>query len=135
MGKSSFFMEGKYGPLLRPIIRRLFAPVTLEDEFREPVTELSKKGHLVFVMARTSVMDSMLLIQKHKADGLPVPKMVFGKNFTLFQPAWKLAGIIKNRITKNNPLKSGVMKSNIELENSASLLFLIIQNYREGLTL
>lgn len=117
-------MEGKYGPLLRPIIRRLFAPVTLEDEFREPVSELSKKGHLVFVLARTSVMDSMLLIQKHKADGLPVPKMVFGKSFTLFQPVWKLAGIIKNRITKNNPVKSGVLKKNIELENSASLMFL-----------
>ncbi len=117
-------MEGKYGPLLRPVIGRLFAPVTLDDEFREPLTELSKKGHLVFVIARTSVIDSMLLIQKHKADGLPVPKMVFGKSFTLFQPAWKIAGIIKNRITKNNPVKSGVLKSNIELENSASLLFL-----------
>lgn len=117
-------MEGKYGPLLRPVIGRLFAPVTLDDEFREPLTELSKKGYLVFVMARTSVIDSMLLIQKHKADGLPVPKMVFGKSFTLFQPAWKLAGIIKNRITRNNPVKSGVLKSNIELENSSSLLFL-----------
>lgn len=124
MGKSSFFMEGKYGPILRPVIRRLFAPVILQDEFREPVSRLSEKGHLVFVMARTSVMDSMLLIQKHKADGLPVPKMIFGKSFTLFQPAWKLAGIIKNRITKNNPVKSGEMKANIELDNSASLLFL-----------
>ena len=125
-------MEGKYGPLLRPIIRRLFAPVTLDDEFHEPVSELSKKGHLVFALARTSVIDSLLLIQKHKADGLPVPKIVFGKSFLLLQPAWKTIGIIKNRITKNNPVKSGELKTNIELENSASLMFLDNTKLRGG---
>ncbi len=125
-------MEGKYGPLLRPIIRRLFAPVILDDEFHEPVSELSKKGHLVFALARTSVIDSLLLIQKHKADGLPVPKIIFGKSFLLLQPAWKTIGVIKNLITKNNPVKSGELKTNIELENSASLMFLDNTKLRGG---
>lgn len=125
-------MEGKYGPLLRPIIRRLFAPVTLDDEFHEPVSELSKKGHLVFALARTSVIDSLLLIQKHKADGLPVPKIVFGKSFLLLQPAYKTIGIIKNLIIKNNPVKNGDLKTNLELEDSASLMFLDNTKLRGG---
>jgi glycerol-3-phosphate O-acyltransferase len=132
MGKSSFFIEGKYGPLLRPIIKRLFAPAILDDEFHEPMSELSKQGHIVFALAKTSVMDSLLLIQKHKTDGLPVPKIVFGKRFLLLQPAWIIIGKMRNLIKKDTSLKSRELKTQLNLSNSASIMFLDNTKLKDG---
>jgi glycerol-3-phosphate O-acyltransferase len=132
MGKTSFLMEGKYGPLLKPFIKKLFSPVTLPEEYTEAVSELGKKGHIVFVLARTSIIDPLLLIKKNRAEGLPIPEIVFGKSFPFLQPVWKLPGIFINRITSNNPIKSGYMKEYLNIYNSASLVFIDNRNLRGG---
>jgi glycerol-3-phosphate O-acyltransferase len=109
MKTTSYILEGRFGLPLRYIFNKLFKPVNLSEDNVDTLLSIKDKGHIVFISAKSSVMDTLLLIQKCKELGLPVPKIIFGNSLMLFQPAWKFPLIIKDMITGNNPFKSGKM--------------------------
>ena len=90
MGKrkkgNSYLLQGEYGFLLQPVLRRLFSQITIPDLYRKSVSGLAEKGHIVFVHSITSTIDGMLMNYRFSREGLPSPKIVFGKKFIFLQP-------------------------------------------------
>lgn len=121
----AYLFEGNYGFLLSPLLRRLFNQITIPALFKESVSSLSQKGHIVFVQSMESTIDGMLMNYRFPREGLPVPRVVFGRKFTLLQPVGRSISMLKALLTgQSSPFENDFYQQFMEDEKSASLLSL-----------
>ncbi len=121
---SPFIFSGKYGPILRPFIRRIFSPINVPELYKESITSLSGQGHIVFAHGSRSSIDALLLNFRLKDDGLPFPSLIFGNSFPLLQPATKALKRLFEKIAGTSPFDKGFYRGFMEDSHNASLLFL-----------
>lgn len=121
----AYIFEGRYGFLLSPILRRLFIQITIPELYKESVSSLSLKGHIVFVHSMTSTIDTTLMNYRFSREGLPVPKVIFGRKLTLLQPIGRFPSLLKTLFSSEiSPFEDDFYKNFIQDEESASLLSL-----------
>lgn len=93
------FLEGNYGPILRPVMRLLFSRVKPVGEQLERIRQLSQSGTVVYVLRSRSNLESLLCHYQCRLNGLPVPAVAWDGRFSLFQSVglcWKrLRGRLK----------------------------------------
>jgi len=121
----AYAFEGRYGFLLGPFLRRLFIQITIPQLYRESVSNLSRKGHIVFVQSLSSTIDATLMNYRFSREGLPVPRVIFGRKLTLLQPIGRLPYLLKTLVTgETSPFEGEFYKGFAHDEGSASLLSL-----------
>ena len=121
---SPFIFAGKYGPLLRPFIKRIFSPINLPELYKESITSLAGQGHIVFAHGSKSTIDALLLNFRLKRDGLPYPDLIFGRSFPLLQPATKAFRRLLGKLAGSSPFDHGFYRTFMEGKHNASLIFL-----------
>ncbi len=125
----AYLFEGDYGFLLRPILRRLFNQISIPALYKESLSSLSRKGHIVFVHSLESTIDGMLMNFRFSREELPVPRVVFGRKFTLLQPVGRSLRMLKALVTgPSSPFENDFYRQFMEDEKSASLLSLDLIN-------
>ncbi|MEN6474201.1 MAG: 1-acyl-sn-glycerol-3-phosphate acyltransferase [Syntrophaceae bacterium] len=120
----TYTMDGVYGPMLNPIFKALFSQVNIPDLYRESISALAGRGHIVFAHSKRSLIDALLLNQRFQEVGLPKPQVVFGEKFFLLQPVGKSVTILKNLLRKETPFDNGFYKNFMQSGKGASLIFL-----------
>lgn len=121
----AYVFEGRYGFLLGPLLRRLFTQITIPQLYKESVSNLSRKGHIVFVQSLSSTIDATLMNYRFSKEGLPVPRIIFGRQLTLLQPIGRLPHLLKTLITgETSPFEDDFYRDFASDEGSASLLAL-----------
>ncbi len=113
-------LEGIYGPFLRPIFRGLFSHLNIPQLYKESISSLGAKGHLVYVHANKSAFDAMLMNYRLNEYGLPTPKLVFHQKLYLFQPLSSLKGLF----SRKSPFEDGAYLEFMQNPHNASLIFL-----------
>jgi glycerol-3-phosphate O-acyltransferase len=119
-----FTFQGAYGPLLRPVMRRLFHPITVPELFKAYIQSLASQGHVVYALAAGSTTDALLLNQRLKEEGLPAPMLVFDRTFPLFQPVTDSMRNLVERLRGRNPFTGDTYRSFMQDRSRASLVFL-----------
>jgi glycerol-3-phosphate O-acyltransferase len=120
-----YMLEGEFGPLLRPILKRLFSQMNIPELYRESISSLSEKGHIVYAHSTKSTVDALLINYRFKKDNLPVPQIIFQHKFIFFQPVRRLGTIFKSLFTRSkSPFENNFYKDFIQHDSCASLLFL-----------
>ena len=118
-------LEGENGLLRRPIMNRLFSQMNIPELYKESISSLSDKGHIIYAHSTKSTIDALLINYRFKKENLPVPRIIFHKKFTLFQPVRKLVAILGSLLTRNTSVfEDNFYKKFLHQENNASLLFL-----------
>lgn len=124
-----FLFEGRYGFMLRPLLNALFSQLNLPEFYRRSLGELQAEGHLVYVHSGQSTLDAMLLNSRLAQCGLPVPRLIFGRRLTFFQPLDRLGAMLGPR---TSPFDEGVYENFMADADNASLLFLDMPVSRTG---
>ena len=137
MGKrkkgNSYLLQGEYGFLLQPVLRRLFSQITIPDLYRKSVSGLAEKGHIVFVHSITSTIDGMLMNYRFSREGLPSPKIVFGKKFIFLQPLRGLMTLLASPFASlSSPFENEFYKEFLLDEGNASVISLDMTSARQG---
>ena len=120
----TYTMDGVYGPLINPIFKALFSQVNIPDLYRESISALAARGHVVFAHSKRSLIDALLLNQRLQEVGLPKPQVVFGEKFFLLQPVSKSMTILKNLLRRQTPFDNGFYREFMQSGKGASLIFL-----------
>jgi len=129
---SPFLFYGKYGPLLKPFISRIFSPINVPELYKESISSLASQGHIVFAHASRSAMDALLLNFRLRRDGLPCPDLIFGSTYPLFQPASKALKRLLGKIAGSSPFDKGFYRDFMEDSRNASLVFLDAEPTKKG---
>ena len=137
MGKrkkgNSYLLQGEYGFLLQPVLRRLFSQITIPDLYRKSVSGLAEKGHIVFVHSITSTIDGMLMNYRFSREGLPSPKIVFGKKFIFLQPLRGFLTLLASPFASlSSPFENEFYKEFLLDEGNASVISLDMTSARQG---
>ncbi|MGC9324584.1 MAG: 1-acyl-sn-glycerol-3-phosphate acyltransferase [Desulfomonilia bacterium] len=120
-----FTFEGSYGVLLHPFLKRLFSHINIPELYRESILALSREGHLIFAQSSESLIDTLLLNYRLKHEGLPFPRVIFGKFLVLFQPISRTLSFLKTLLSGNpSPFDEGFYRQFMDDPASASLVFL-----------
>jgi len=128
-----FILEGDYGFLLGPVVRRLFSQITIPDLYKKSVTGLAEKGHIVFVHSISSTIDGMLMNYRFSREGLPSPRIIFGRKFILLQPMRRLASFLVSPFgSPSSPFESEFYKEFLLDEGNASLISLDMVPAKRG---
>ena len=118
-------LEGEYGLLLRPIMNRLFSQMNIPELYKESISSLSDKGHIIYAHSTKSTIDALLINYRFKKEGLPVPRIIFHEKFLFFQPVRRLGAIFRSLFTrKKSVFDDNFYKEFLQHGNSSSLLFL-----------
>ncbi|MCD6569553.1 MAG: 1-acyl-sn-glycerol-3-phosphate acyltransferase [Deltaproteobacteria bacterium] len=121
----AYLLEGRYGILLRQVISSLFSHINIPETYKDSISSLGSKGHIVYAHSSKSKIDALLLNYRLAREGLPTPRLVFGEKFLLYQPIskWKevLSGLFKRYIS---PFENGFYLDYIKQEGRASLVYL-----------
>ncbi|HPA85975.1 MAG TPA: 1-acyl-sn-glycerol-3-phosphate acyltransferase, partial [Deltaproteobacteria bacterium] len=126
-------LQGEYGFLLQPVLRRLFSQITIPDLYRKSVSGLAEKGHIVFVHSITSTIDGMLMNYRFSREGLPSPKIVFGKKFIFLQPLRGFLTLLASPFASlSSPFENEFYKEFLLDEGNASVISLDMTSARQG---
>lgn len=121
----AYLLEGKYGILLRQVFSSLFSHINIPETYKDFVSSLAHKGHIVYAHSAKSKIDALLLNYRLGREGLPAPRLVFGEKFLLYQPIskWKeiLTGVFRRYVS---PLESGFYTEYMKQAGGASLAYL-----------
>jgi len=121
---SPFTFSGRYGPLLRPFMKRLFSPINVPELYKESIAALAEQGHIVYAHAAKSTMDALLLNFRLRKERLPGPNLVFGSTFPLFQPVTRAIWRLTGKIFGSTPFDGGRYRDFMDNPSNASLLYL-----------
>ncbi len=120
-----YLMEGEYGPLLRPIMNRLFSQMNIPELYKKSISSLSGKGHIVYAHTTTSTIDALLVNYRFRKEQLPVPRILFGKKFLLLQPVRELGAVLRSCCSRMpSVFEHDFYGEYSRGEHNASLLFL-----------
>jgi glycerol-3-phosphate O-acyltransferase len=129
-----YLLQGDYGFLLGPVMRRLFSQITIPDLYKKSVSGLAEKGHIVFVHSISSTIDGMLMNYRFAREGLPSPKIVFGRKFFLLQPMRGLLSLLASPLsTPSSPFENDFYKEFLLDEGNASLISLDMTSAKAGI--
>ncbi|MEA3222992.1 MAG: 1-acyl-sn-glycerol-3-phosphate acyltransferase [Thermodesulfobacteriota bacterium] len=121
----AYLLEGRYGILLRQVVGSLFSHINIPEAYKDSVSSLSSKGHIVYAHRAKSKIDALLLNYRLGREGLPIPRLVFGEKFLLYQPIskWKeiLTGVFRRYVS---PFESGFYIEYMKQAGGASLAYL-----------
>ena len=121
----TYLFDGSYGFILGPLLRKLFNRITIPELYRESLSNLAQKGHLVFVHSTTSTVDAMLMNERFQREGLPVPRVVFNRKLTLLQPVSRLPKLVAGLFAGTpSPFADDFYRTYAGDDRSASLLSL-----------
>ncbi|HOW99958.1 MAG TPA: hypothetical protein PK545_04985, partial [Deltaproteobacteria bacterium] len=121
----TYLFDGSYGFILGPLLRKLFNRITIPELYRESLSNLAQKGHLVFVHSTTSTVDAMLMNYRFQREGLPVPRVVFNRKLTLLQPVSRLPKLVAGLFAGTpSPFADDFYRTYAGDDRSASLLSL-----------
>ncbi|MEA2102232.1 MAG: 1-acyl-sn-glycerol-3-phosphate acyltransferase [Thermodesulfobacteriota bacterium] len=118
-----YLLEGTYGPILGPLLKSLFSNLDIPQLYRDSISSLGKKGHIVFAQNNKSILDALLLNYRMKEYGLAVPRLIFGHKLTFLQPVGKLWAMIKNH-RRNSPFEEDSYLEFMKDSSNASMIFL-----------
>jgi glycerol-3-phosphate O-acyltransferase len=117
----AYLFDGRYGFILGPFLRKLFNQITIPELYKESLSSLSQKGHIVFVHSTSSTVDAMLMNYRFQREDLPVPRVIFNRKLTLLQP---ISRMLKLLTGLPSPFENDFYRSYVRDEKSASLLSL-----------
>jgi len=121
----AYLLEGDYGILLRPAVRRLFSQITIPDLYKKSVSGLAEKGHIVFVHSLSSTIDGMLMNYRFAREGLPSPKIIFGRKFYFLQPLRRLIPLLLSPFgAPPSPFECDFYREFLKDRDNASLISL-----------
>jgi len=124
LSRIPFTFAGEYGPLLRPLMRRLFSRISTPEIFKASMKNLSTKGHVVYALASSSTVDALLLNMRLRNEGLPAPMLVFSKTFFLLQSVFCALRDIAHRVKGETPFSHDSYVEFMKDRLRASLVFL-----------
>lgn len=120
-----YLLEGDYGILLGPIARRIFSRIAIPELYKKSVSGLAGKGHIVFVHSLSSTIDGMLMNQRFAREGLPSPRIVFGRKYPLLQPLSRVPRILASYLSsRRHPFQCDFYREFLAGEGNASLIAL-----------
>lgn len=129
----AYLFDGSYGFILGPLLRKLFNRITIPELYRESLSNLAQKGHLVFVHSTTSTVDAMLMNERFQREGLPVPRVIFNRKLTLLQPLSRLPKLAAGLFAGTpSPFADDFYRTYASDDRSASLLSLDAQGKTRG---
>jgi glycerol-3-phosphate O-acyltransferase len=117
----AYLFDGRYGFILGPFLRKLFSRITIPELYRESLSSLSQKGHIVFVHSASSTVDALLMNYRFQREDLPVPRIIFNRKFTLLQPVSRMVKLLTGL---PSPFDNDFYRAYTQDEKSASLLSL-----------
>ncbi|HNY65326.1 MAG TPA: 1-acyl-sn-glycerol-3-phosphate acyltransferase [Deltaproteobacteria bacterium] len=121
----AYLFDGQYGFILGPFLRRLFNQITIPELYRESLSSLSRKGHIVFVHSTSSTVDAMLMNYRFQREDLPVPRVIFNRKLTLLQPISRSLKLLTGFLAgMPSPFENDFYRRFVHDEGSASLLSL-----------
>ncbi|HHO75355.1 MAG TPA: hypothetical protein ENN05_02870 [Deltaproteobacteria bacterium] len=120
-----YLLEGEYGPFLHPIIKRLFSQMNIPILYKESISSLCDKGHIVYAQNTKSTIDALLINYRFKKESLPVPRIIFHERFLFFQPAHRIFALLRSLLSRTaSPFDNRFYQRFIQQDHNASLLFL-----------
>ena len=120
-----YLLEGEYGPFLHPFIKRLFSRMNIPALYKESISSLSEKGHIVYAQSTRSTIDALLINYRFRRESLPVPRVIFHEKYLLYQPAHRIFCILHSFLSRAaSPFENEFYPRFMQEERSSSLLFL-----------
>lgn len=120
-----YLLEGEYGPVLHPLMKRLFSPMNIPALFKESISSLCEKGHIVYAQSTKSTIDALLINYRFNKEGLPAPRIIFHEKYLFYQPARRLFSILRSLLSHTaSPFENNFYQKFMQENDNASLLFL-----------
>jgi glycerol-3-phosphate O-acyltransferase len=126
-----YVLDYKPGFFLSWLLYQLFKKVHLNDDAKEGLRELHKKGTVVYAIKYRGKLDYLLYHYNFRRNRLPYPKIAFDLNVSALLPLtslWKVIASMASYFVKHrrlpSPYESGFYKNAI-LGGTTSLIFLV----------
>ncbi|MBW2609068.1 MAG: 1-acyl-sn-glycerol-3-phosphate acyltransferase [Deltaproteobacteria bacterium] len=126
-----YVLDHKPGFFLNGLLYRLFKRVRLDENMKEALKQMHKKGSVVYASKYKGKLDYLLYHYNFRRRRLPYPRIAFDLNISLFLPISRLFKILVSQISAffrygriPNPYQSGFYSRAIQ-KGTPSLIFLV----------
>ncbi|MBW2309640.1 MAG: 1-acyl-sn-glycerol-3-phosphate acyltransferase [Deltaproteobacteria bacterium] len=126
-----YVLDYKPGFFLSWLLYRLFKTINLNEDAKDNLRQLQKKGTVVYAIKYRGQLDYLLYHYNFRRNRLPYPKIAFDLNVSMLLPITYFAKVIASRISYfmkhrslPDPYESGFYKNALQ-EGTTSLIFLI----------
>ena len=133
-GQKTFYstvLDHKPGFFLSWFLYRLFQKVRIDENMKEDLRQMNRKGTVVYAVKYRGQLDYLLYHYNFRKKRLPYPKIAFDLDISLFLPFTKLMKVLASQVSSlfrygrlPNPFQSGFYKNTIQ-KGTASLIFLV----------
>lgn len=126
-----YVLDYKPGFFLSWLLYRFFKKISLNEDAKENLRQLHKKGAVVYAIKYRGQLDYLLYHYNFRRNRLPYPRIAFDLNVSMLLPITYLAKVIASRVSYffkhrrlPNPYESGFYKDAVQ-GGTTSLIFLV----------
>ena len=126
-----YVLDYKPGFFLSWLLYRLFKKINLNEDAKEDLRQLQKKGTVVYAIKYRGQLDYLLYHYNFRRNRLPYPKIAFDLNVSMLLPITYLVKVIASRVSYffkhrslPSPYESGFYKDAVQ-GGTSSLIFLV----------
>ena len=127
----SYVLDHKPRFFLSWFLYRLFQKVSIDENMKEDLRQMNRKGTVVYAIKYRGQLDYLLYHYNFRKKRLPYPKIAFDLNISLFLPLTKFFKVFISQFSSlfrygrlPSPYQSGFYKDAIQ-KGTASLIFLV----------